>query len=73
MVGFKTQTLQIDGMQGDACVRRVTQELGAVPGVRVDAVHVGAAHVLAEPECGPLMRNAIEKAGYRLKTMDVEG
>ncbi len=72
MIGFRTQTLQIDGMHCDACVQRVTQELGAIPGVRVDAVHVGAAHVLAEPECEPLIRQAIAKAGFHLRNMSGE-
>ncbi len=73
MSEFQTQTLQIDGMHCDACVRRVTQALGSLPGVRVDTVHVGAAHVLAEPQCEPLLRQAIEKAGFRLQSMHGAG
>ena len=73
MADFKTQTLQIDGMHCDACVRRVTLALGSIPGVRVDAVHIGAAHVIAEPACAPLLEQAIERAGFRLQSMHGEG
>ncbi len=73
MADFKVQTLEIDGMHCDGCVQRVTQALGSIPGVRVNAVHVGTAHVLAEPECAPLLQQAIEKAGFRLQSMHGEG
>ena len=37
--------LSIDGMHCGACVRRVTNALSGVEGVRVDSVEVGSAHV----------------------------
>jgi copper chaperone len=42
--------LAIDGMHCDACVRRVTNALNGVEGVRVDSVEVGAAKVAFDPE-----------------------
>ncbi len=41
--------LSIEGMHCDGCVRRVTNALAAVEGVRVDAVEVGSATVAADP------------------------
>ncbi len=73
MPDFHTQKLTIDGMHCDACVRRVTQALGNIPGVRVDAVEIGQAHVLAEPDCEPEIRKAIEQAGFGLQSMHAEG
>jgi copper chaperone len=58
-------TLRIENMHCGACVRRVTEALGKVEGVRVDEVRVGAARVEAAeyvPE-GTLV-SAVEKAGY---------
>ena len=37
--------LQIEGMHCDACVRRVTQALAALPGVRLESVEVGSARL----------------------------
>jgi copper chaperone len=39
----------IEGMHCDGCVRRVTNALAAVEGVRVDSVQVGSATVAADP------------------------
>ena len=44
MAEFK---LQIDGMHCGACVRRVTQALASVEGVKVNEVSVGAAQFTA--------------------------
>lgn len=41
--------LKIDGMHCDGCVRRVTQALGALDGVRVESVVVGSAAVSVDP------------------------
>ena len=38
-------TLLIEGMHCDACVRRVTNALNGVEGVRVESVEVGSANV----------------------------
>ena len=37
--------LSIEGMHCDACVRRVTNALNGVEGVRVESVEVGSANV----------------------------
>ena len=37
--------LSIQGMHCEACVRRVTNALSSVEGVRVDSAEVGSAHV----------------------------
>jgi copper chaperone len=58
-------TLRIENMHCGSCVRRVSQALEKVDGVRVGEVRVGAARVQANenvPE-GALV-SAIEKAGY---------
>ena len=44
MVKFKIQ-----GMHCEGCVRRVTQALSALQGVRVDSVEVGSAAVFLDP------------------------
>ncbi|HEY1766115.1 MAG TPA: heavy metal-associated domain-containing protein [Terracidiphilus sp.] len=41
--------LSIDGMHCDGCVRRITNALSAMDGVRVDSVEVGSATVAADP------------------------
>ena len=73
MIGFKTQTLQINGMHCDTCVQRVSKALGTTPGVRVESVSVGEAHLLAEPECESAIRQALEEAGFTLTSMHGEG
>ena len=64
MSSYQTQSISIDGMHCDACVRRVTHALGSIPGVRVHQVEVGKAEVLAEPGSSGIIREAIEKAGF---------
>ncbi|HEY1646775.1 MAG TPA: heavy metal-associated domain-containing protein [Terracidiphilus sp.] len=41
--------MSIEGMHCDGCVRRVTNALSAVDGVRVDSVEVGSATVATDP------------------------
>lgn len=41
--------LSIEGMHCDGCVRRVTNALNSVEGIRVDSVEVGSATVAADP------------------------
>jgi copper chaperone len=63
-------TLKIDGMHCGSCVRRVSQALAAVPGVKVGEVRVGAARFTAMGEPAPgadavgLAVAALAKAGY---------
>ncbi|MGC2638691.1 MAG: cation transporter [Acidobacteriaceae bacterium] len=58
-------TLRIDNMHCGACVRRVSQALERVHGVRVGEVRLGAARVQI-PDDSPesSLINAVEKAGY---------
>lgn len=42
--------LSIEGMHCDGCVRRVTNALASVDGVRVDSVAVGSAVVAVDPK-----------------------
>lgn len=46
----QTVRLAIEGMHCDACVRRVTNALNGVEGVRVDSVEVGSAKVAFDPK-----------------------
>jgi copper chaperone len=55
-------TLTIDGMHCGACVRRVTQALGRIPGAEVVEVRIGAARVKTE-DAGHAVA-ALAKAGY---------
>ncbi len=58
-------TLRIENMHCGACVRRVTQALEKVDGVRVGEVRIGAARVEAEDEVRQsTLVSAVEKAGY---------
>lgn len=41
--------LSIEGMHCEACVRRVTNALKAIEGVRVESVEVGSANVTFDP------------------------
>lgn len=58
-------TLRIENMHCGACVKRVSQALEKVNGVRVGEVRVGAARLEA-PEDLPesAVVSAVEKAGY---------
>ncbi len=73
MSDFHTQVLSIDSMHCDTCVSRVTRVLGSVPGVRVHAVEIGSAHVLAEPSSEPAIREALEQAGFTLTGLRAQG
>jgi copper chaperone len=58
--------LRIDNMHCGACVRRVTQALNALAGVRVEEVQIGAARVqLADgPVTTAALVEAVSKAGF---------
>ena len=64
-------TLKIDGMHCGSCVRRVGQALGAVPGVAVKEVRVGAARFTAGEDATAagattqLALDAVTKAGFK--------
>jgi copper chaperone len=59
--------LSIEGMHCGACVRRVTNALTEVQGVRVDSVEVGSASVGFDPAAvvpGPIAA-AVDKIGFK--------
>jgi copper chaperone CopZ len=64
-----TQTYPVTGMTCEHCVRAVTGEVSALPGVRTVAVDLAAGMVRVDSE-GPLpreaVRAAIDEAGYEL-------
>ncbi len=59
-------TLKIDGMHCAACVRRVNEALGSVPGVVVNEVRVGEARLAALQVPPPVDQviDVIAKAGF---------
>lgn len=59
-------TLAIDGMHCGACVRRASQALAAVEGLKVGEVRVGAARLEAADEAAAASKaiEALAKAGY---------
>jgi copper chaperone CopZ len=59
-------TLVIDGMHCGACVRRVTQALGATEGVQVEEVQVGSARLSSSAEPAPVQQaiDALAKIGF---------
>ena len=67
-----TATYLVTGMTCDHCVRAVTDEVSAIPGVRdveVDLVAGGASRVrVASEQALPedTVREAVDEAGYRL-------
>ncbi|HEX4311517.1 MAG TPA: cation transporter [Acidobacteriaceae bacterium] len=62
---MKEVTLRVDNMHCGACVRRVTQALGKVDGVRVDEVRIGAARIKAPDDLPEsVLVNAVQQAGY---------
>ncbi|MBT9329954.1 heavy-metal-associated domain-containing protein [Paracidobacterium acidisoli] len=62
---MKEVTLRIENMHCGACVRRVTQALERVEGVKVEEVRIGAARVEAsEHRPAAEIVKAVERAGY---------
>ena len=59
------RTFAIDGMSCQHCVRRVTNALTKVPGVRVEEVTVGRARVEVPDDAAmAAIASALERAGY---------
>lgn len=58
--------LEIEGMSCEHCVAAVTEALGELPGVSVDAVRVGTAQVSYDPgQVSPeQIALAVEDVGY---------
>ncbi|HTV81195.1 MAG TPA: heavy metal-associated domain-containing protein [Acidobacteriaceae bacterium] len=64
-------TLRIGNMHCDGCVRRVSQTLGNVKGVKVGEVRVGVARVQAPEEMpDETLVGALEKAGYPVTAVE---
>jgi copper chaperone CopZ len=63
-------TLKINGMHCAGCVARVTQALKRVPGVEVQDVEVGSAHVVSQrPGTDRAeIEAAIRKIGFELES-----
>jgi copper chaperone len=58
-------TLRVENMHCGACVRRVTQAMENIGGVKVDEVRIGGARVhLADDLPESTVVAAVEKAGY---------
>ena len=62
------ETLVIDGMTCDHCVRAVRQVLAETPGVEVASVSIGSAEIAYDPAAldRRALAAAIEEEGYRL-------
>jgi copper chaperone CopZ len=62
--------LQIEGMHCDGCVRRVTNALAKLPGVVVNDVKVGSAHVKYDPHsvAPDQIFQAVDKIGFTAHT-----
>ncbi len=66
----QTTTFSVDGMTCGSCVRHVTEELTAIPGVRDVSVdlHAGGSSPVTvvhdEPLSDDAVREAVEEAGY---------
>ena len=58
--------LEIEGMSCDHCVAAVAEALGELPGVSIDSVRLGEAHLRYDPgQVSPeQIALAIEDAGY---------
>ena len=67
MTPLQTETLHIDGMTCNHCVRAVTEALESVPEAQVHKVTVGSAKVSCPADQRPNVARAIEGAGYRVR------
>jgi copper chaperone len=63
---MKSLHLQINGMSCGHCVARVTKALGALEGLEVDAVGIGAAELRFDPTRRSIdeIVGAVRDAGY---------
>ena len=63
---METIRLEIEGMHCGACVRRVTQALEGIDGVRVDLVEVGLASAQFDPRVvgAEQIAKAVERIGF---------
>lgn len=63
---MQTLNLTISGMSCGHCVARVTKTLGAMDGIQVEAVRIGAAELRHDPERCSVdeVLEAVRDAGY---------
>ncbi|MCX5688272.1 MAG: heavy metal-associated domain-containing protein [Planctomycetota bacterium] len=62
-----TRTLEIDGMSGDVCVKKVTDALKAVPNVKTESVKVGSAVISADQHGCSAACSGIDAAGFHAR------
>ncbi len=62
------RTIQIEGMMGDVCVRKVTDALTAVPDVVTRSVRVGSAEIVADDKGCTAACAAINGAGFKAQS-----
>ncbi len=64
---MENMKLEIEGMHCGACVRRVTNALAEVNGVRVDSVEIGSAKVSFDPAAivPEQIAAAVERIGFK--------
>ena len=63
----QTRTLEIDGMTGDACVKKVTGALKEVSGVETQSVKVGSATIKCDKTACDAACAGIKAAGYTVR------
>ncbi len=62
-----SRTLEIDGMNGDACVKRVAGALNGVKDVTTQSVKVGCATIKADQAGCDAACEAVKRAGYSVQ------
>ena len=67
MTPLQTETLHIEGMTCNHCVRAVTEALECVPEAQLHRVTVGSAKVSFPADQRPEVARTIEGAGYRVR------
>lgn len=70
MSTLTTATYGVDGMTCEHCVRVVTTEVGAIPGVRDVRVDLTTGEVSVDsthPLDPTVLQNAVQEAGYGLR------
>ena len=65
-MAVREETIQIEGMGCNHCVKAVEDALAAVEGIEVHAVEIGSAQISYDPDTADPVRivAAIEDAGY---------
>ena len=66
---METTTFTVKGMTCDHCVRAVTQELHALPGVHDVAIELASGNVAVQsdaPLADDAVRAAVDEAGYEV-------